>query len=183
MARQSICNPLRILKENGRRFKRLWRDERGFWSLPLGLFFLILSIPFLLFRMDVSTARFVRSATYTACDAASLAGAQQYDQIAIHYNSYGEADLWKYTINQSQATVHAQETLLKNMEALKDKNIQLVDYNITFPDDEHVDVEATVTFELRYLERAVNLFLDQNHQYKPTMKVHATATVIQPVGS
>ncbi|GIM48540.1 hypothetical protein DNHGIG_40890 [Collibacillus ludicampi] len=133
--------------------------------------------------MDVSSARFVRSATYTACDAASLAGAQQYDQVATQYNQYGEAIAWRFTVNQDQAIVHAQETLFQNMQTLKDKNIQLVDYKITFPDDEHVDVEATVTFELQNLERAVNLFLDQNHPYKPTMKVHATATVVQPVGS
>lgn len=145
----------------------------------LGL--LLFSIPFVYMFADLGDARHVRHRIYTAVDAASLAGAMQYEQKVLSYTSYGSPDQWIYVVDEPRAEVHAEATLLANLQDLIDQGLVLETYSITFPDEFHVRTEATMTYNATRTGRALERFLDAPPQdFSAQITVHAVAKVGNP---
>lgn len=181
---QRMFTRLRRLNVNGKgTLKAIWKDERGFWSLAFGIFLLIMAIPFVFFVMELGTARYGRNVAYTSVDAASLSGALQYNQEVTSTNSYGEPVSWRFVVDQPRAETHAENLLLQNINNYSSRGITLQNYNISFPDDEHCRVDATVSVDLPRLTQVTRIFLQSSNTYRATIRVHATAGVVQPVPS
>lgn len=180
MVRRLIYNLRRHLNAFGKKVEFVLKDDRGIWSLPVGLFIVVIAMVFVVLKMDIDNARYVRSVAYSAADAASLAGAAQYQQVVTAVGAYGEPIAWKYVVDQNRATDHATTTMYANLNDLLSKGITLESYSITYPDEFRCRVEITVRYPARTTSKAMEVFFNETQTFEAVTTVYAQSKVRQP---